>query len=328
MPYLFYALKKGKAIKKYAGFIKNTMLNQSLPAQKQGNKVMVVPGEENGDCTYLMTWDWYQDCYYPTPESTTPTYCDPVVIYNVDYILLHCIPPPGGGSPPLPEPECLGVLNLETGECIVEPVTPCDFVREAAKNPRFKQRVDALTANVTGNTEKVYAINYTTGIPYYAEGAVGVHNVSVGIGAKIDFYGHNHFGTGLAIFSADDMEVLYKLDSANLINNYNSFSFFVATSYGQYVLSIENKTQFQSFLGNFANTTSFNAWVSAYNSLVSDNVSLYGKSNNEAQELAFLEKIASQGIKLFKKDNSGIFKPIKKSTTSQSIVNAPCDEIE
>ncbi len=86
--------------------------------------MVVAPDDGGVNCTYLVTWDWYQDCYYPSPESTTPTYCDPVVVYNVDYILLSCPPPSGGGGGPSPEPdpdpECLGVLLLETGECIIE----------------------------------------------------------------------------------------------------------------------------------------------------------------------------------------------------------------
>ncbi len=247
-------IENGKPVKKYdmhnsiAGKIPNTTSAQKAT----GDKLMVLPPDDE-NC-YFLEWDWYQNCYYQTEDSVTPIYCDPVVVYNVHFIQIDCPPPPGGGGGPSPdpdpEPECLGVLVFETGECIEDPVTPCDFVREAVKNPRFKLRMDSLAANVSGNTEKVYAINYSTNYVKYAQGAVNDPYVSVSIGAAIDFYGHNHFGTGISIFSGPDMSVLYKLDSAGFINNYNSFTFVLATSYGQYILSIEDKTQFKSFLSS------------------------------------------------------------------------------
>lgn len=318
-------IEKGIPTNKYEGFTKNPIFNPNTTSGEANTKVAF---EEN--CLYSMTWDWYQDCYYPSPESTSPTYCDPVVIYNVEYTLISCSQPPinGGGDNPPPIPPCLGVLNLATGECVVTPVTPCDFVREAAKNIKFKQRVDLLVANTSGNTEKVYAVNYTTNIPFYAQGAINDPYVSASIGAPIDFYGHNHFGTGEPIFSAEDMNVLYKLDSANLINDHKAFTFFVSTGYGQYVISIENKTQFQSYIANFATPTTFNAWVIDYQITVNYYFNTFGKSINEAKEIAFLSKIAGQGIKLFKKDSNGIFKPIKKSATSSNVISDPCDNIE
>ncbi|MEJ5993679.1 hypothetical protein WG904_04535 [Pedobacter sp. Du54] len=326
-------IENGKPVKKYdmSNSLQGKLPNVSATQKASEGKVMVLPPPDGYNC-YFLEWDWYQDCYYANEQSTTPISCDPIVVYNVHYIQIDCPPPPGGdgdGGPspdPYPEPECLGILLLETGECIEDPVTPCDFVREAAKNPAFKIRMDSLAANVSGNTEKAYAINYSTHYVQYEEGAVNDPYVSLGIGASIDFYGHNHFGSGLPIFSEHDMQVLYKLDSAGLINNYQSFTFTLATSYGQYVLSIENKTQFQSFLSNnFSSNTAFETWSFSYQDLAAANISTFNKPAGEAWELAFLQKIAGNGIKLFKKDAFGIFMPIKKDSFTLSIINDFCN---
>ncbi len=182
-------IEKGKPVKKYdmQKSISGKIKNSSTAQKPEKNQIMVLPAVD-GNC-YFIEWDWYQDCYYPNEEATVPTYCDPVQVYNVQYVQVPCPPDggdgdgDGGGPSPEPEPQCLGILVFETGECIVDPVTPCDFVREAAKNPKFKQRMDALAANVAGNTEKAYAINYATHYVQYAEGVVNDPYVSLGIGA-------------------------------------------------------------------------------------------------------------------------------------------------
>lgn len=122
----------GKPVKKY-DMLKSTTgkITSSNTTKTGGGKVMVVDvggGSPDQKC-YNVSWDWYQDCYYTSPESEFPYYCDPVVVYNVQYVETPC--PPGNGtgdggggpSPEDPEP-CLGVLIFATGECILDEIVP------------------------------------------------------------------------------------------------------------------------------------------------------------------------------------------------------------
>ncbi|WP_316769426.1 hypothetical protein [Pedobacter frigiditerrae] len=121
----------GKPVKRY-DMLKSVTgkIPATNTAKPTKGKLMVVDGggggggNPPGHC-YVVSWDWYQDCYYSTPESENPYYCDPVVIYNVQYAEIACPPVDGGGGggpsdPPLEPEPCLGVLVFATGECILE----------------------------------------------------------------------------------------------------------------------------------------------------------------------------------------------------------------
>ncbi|SFH35259.1 hypothetical protein [Pedobacter insulae] len=136
-------VENGKAVKRYnlANNVKRGISNLAQSAKPSGSKVMVLPVDPP-DCIYLVTWDWYQDCYYASEEATTPTYCDPVVIYNVESILISCNEPSGGGSGDggSSDPGCPGLIMFETGECVVEEP-------EVTLDSLIKQFCDNLTAD-------------------------------------------------------------------------------------------------------------------------------------------------------------------------------------
>lgn len=121
-------IEQGRPIKKYNMLKSITGQIADLNSSKiSGAKLMVVDdGGGNTESCYFMTWDWYQDCYYATPESEFPYFCDPVVIYNVQYLEVPCpnTGGGGGGGPSNDPSECLGILIFETGECIVDPISP------------------------------------------------------------------------------------------------------------------------------------------------------------------------------------------------------------
>ncbi|MEJ5993683.1 hypothetical protein WG904_04555 [Pedobacter sp. Du54] len=59
------------------------------------------------------------------------------------------------------------------------------------------------------------------------------------------------------------------------------------------MLSIEDKTQFQSFLiRNFSTNKAYDTWANSYQGLITDYNTNYGKTIVEASELAFLAKTA------------------------------------
>lgn len=117
-------IKNGEPVKKYdMRKSKSGNFTPPVKANTQSGKLMVLP-DVNDDHCYFVTYDWYQDCYYQTPESEFPYWCDPVVIYNVNYLEIPCNEDDGGagggdgGS--APDEDCLGVVHFATGECIEE----------------------------------------------------------------------------------------------------------------------------------------------------------------------------------------------------------------
>ena len=74
-------IKNGGPVKKYdMRKSKSGNFTPPVKANTQSGKLMVLP-DVNDDHCYFVTYDWYQDCYYQTPESEFPYYCDPVVIF-------------------------------------------------------------------------------------------------------------------------------------------------------------------------------------------------------------------------------------------------------
>ncbi len=327
-------IENGKAIKKYAGFTKNTTFNQNLQAQKQSNKVAVAPDDGGVNCTYLVTWDWYQDCYYATPESTTPTHCDPVVVYNVDYILLSCPPPSGGGGGPSPEPDpdpeiidCYNPVYFYTAECKEsQPDTPCKHAKKLAKDALFRAKFKLIKDDVSGSVEKAFVFKFSDNSYDLRVGDANSVDVSMSTAADGFFHNHcsgaNHYGS----FGMDDVGAMYDAYANGMMIDTKTFTIGVATAEGTYILKIDDLSAFQTW-----GATNFGTGALSLSTKTSFETSwtflsgIYG--NGKGSELALLSMLESSGLKLFKGDaNLTKWQAIRKNLTN--IINTDCNEIE
>ena len=218
------------------------------------------------------------------------------------------------------ESEC-GCIGGTTGieEC---PENPCDQINNLKNKTFFNNIMNNLRANATGNFEGAYAFK-SDGTSQYAQGANGQHFVSMGITNPIDGYIHNHFAGGDPMFSSGDIELLKVLFDNNKIIDLNTFTMGVTTAQGtEYLLKINDVSQFSAFMNMVGNSTQFNNWSNSYYSKASQYQTINQLSQIAAFEKAFLEEISGKGIQLFKKDNSGNYNPIKES--GGNVVPDPC----
>ena len=318
-------IEKGKAIKKYERFTKNPLYNHNTPAGEPTTKVAF---EEN--CTYLMTWDWYQDCYYPSPESTSPTYCDPVVIYNVEYTLLFCNNPPTGGGPSAnPEiVDCNNPAYFNSAECEeAEPETPCNQAQKLAKDAIFRAKFKDIKDSVSGNVERAYVFKFSDNT--YLPRTGDANSVDPNITSPIDGFFHNHrTNVGhYATFDMDDVGVIYQTYKDGNIIDVNTFVAGIATQYGTYILKIENISQFSTFGENKLKPANISTIWDDYISYISTAMFSWGYNQKEATEYALLKAIEGSGLMLFEgNSNFSNWQAIKKN--NNTVVNTDCNSIE
>lgn len=319
-------IESGKAIKKYTGFIKNIAFSQNLTSQKTlSNTVSVLP--DNPDCTYLITWDWYQDCYYPSPESTTPTYCDPVVVYNVDYILLFCDETGGGGGPAEPEiVDCNNPAYFYTAECEEnQPDTPCKHAKKLTKDALFRGKFKEIQDSVSGTVERAYVFKFSDNSYNLITGTA--NTVDPNITSPVDGFFHNHrtnvghYGT----FDMDDVGYIYQTYNDGNIIDVNTFVSGVATQYGTYILKIANSTQFETFGSeNFTSPTKIADIADKYDDKLAYAMYTLGYDQKKATEYALLKAIEGSGLMLFiGNSNLTSWQAIKES--SNNVINTNCD---
>ena len=325
-------IKNGEPVKKYdmrnsvTGNL-NTLSNNS--SAKRG-KVMVL--NINPNC-YIVTWDWYQDCYYWSGD-TEPYWCDPPVIYNLQTTEVPCPPVDGGdggGGPSDPpvETECLGVLIFETGECIEdeeEAETPCKLAKQLLNNTSFKTNFNKIMSNVSGTVEKGYVFNFSTDT--FTEKIGTANTLDLNITSPVDGWFHNHRENAghYATFYMDDVGFIYQtyVDS-NIVNTQN-FVTGVATQYGTYLIKFNNINQFKSFgEANFSSAAKMEAIRDRFDDEIGIGMFSLGLSQKQATELALLKVLGnSSGLMLFE-GNSNQTKWQARKRNLNEIVNDYCN---
>lgn len=177
---------------------------------------------------------------------------------------------------------------------------PCEKVKAVGKNDKTKALMSDLK-NKTNSTKEVgYILEESSGIitEHYIEGEAGEAGINFSIsGGKIDGYIHSHYTGLLSVFSPDDIFAIAQMYKQGLINNINTFTAGVVTASGtQYMMVIDDPTQFQSFADNLFNGSSFDMnTLNAYSHIYDKIYQI--KTNNLAavNEKNFLNYITTSG---------------------------------
>ena len=180
---------------------------------------------------------------------------------------------------------------------------PCGKADSLINKQAFKDKITELKGKLNLNYETGYyfngagnnSSNYTA-----INGQLNGGSILFNVTTPIDGFLHTHYNGLFTTFSVADLQAIYNLYTNNLINNINSFSATVTTSYGTYTLLVDNINLFSTFGQN--NLTSINniqelegGYDGAFNTF-----QFLGNSAGEARELAFLKIIESSGLKFFK----------------------------
>lgn len=125
-------IENGRPVKRYRMESKGVeQLKSFAPSNGKlsytpGKTMVRPPGEGGGGdppmCTYVISWEWYQDCYYYA-NSNIPYACDEPVVYNVRYTQIGCDDSGGGfggggGVTDPVDPECLDDQVFIDGKCV------------------------------------------------------------------------------------------------------------------------------------------------------------------------------------------------------------------
>lgn len=169
----------------------------------------------------------------------------------------------------VPESECLGDVNPETGECggggsggggypypePPEEVDPCEKIKTIGKDSKTKALFQNLKAKTNSTKEfGEILIDNGSGIDNLpVEGVVGVGGININYsGSQIDGFIHSHFAGLYSIFSPGDLASLSSIYANNGIKNINTFVFgLVTASNTQYIMVIDDPVKFATFAQQF-----------------------------------------------------------------------------
>jgi hypothetical protein len=192
-----------------------------------------------------------------------------------------------------------------------------------SKNFDFKKKFQELSHNTGLNYETGYFFS-KNGTSYnftYIQGLANDPEINFSISGPIDGFIHSHYTGTYSLFSGVDIKTMYTTYQYGMMNNPLSFSIGVTTPQGNsYMVGIEDISMFLSFSSaNFSSQSSFNSLEEFYeNNFIAFTV--YGKTEEEARELAFFETFANSGLQLFKGNSD--FSQFKRITKNNNQVNS------
>ncbi|RZL46029.1 MAG: hypothetical protein EOP00_16270 [Pedobacter sp.] len=327
-------IENGQPVKRYSGLksvASNSNATVATANSSAGNKKVMVRPVEDPHC-YIISWDWYQDCYYETEESTEPYYCDAAVVYNVETVEIPCPPNDGGdgdggGGPSVDPDECLGVLVFATGQCILDPPeTPCTLAKNLLTNGDFKTNFNNIISNVAGSVEKGYTFKFSNNT--FTEKTGTANAIDLNITSPVDGWFHNHRQNAghYATFDMDDVGFIYQTYIDSNIINISNFVTGVATQYGTYLLKIDNINAFKAFgATNFSTGIKIEAIRSKFDDEIGIGIFSLGLDQKKATELALLKVLGStSGLMLFE-GNSNQTKWQARKKVLDEIVNTSCN---
>ncbi len=255
---------------------------------------------------------WTGDCdpYLPEPVSTQ------IIYVGGNGGCTWCIPPPGsggGGGGGGGGTNCNGPFYIENpNPCNPTPPPPpppqpdpCTLANQLAQNQEFKNDMQYLKSRVNDSLE--YGIMYQMN----NAGQMFVESVNLGVPKKLritipspqyaqDGFLHSHYAdtNALPVFSAGDIQAFCELYRTNRMKNPLTFTAGLVTASGtQYLLKIENLTDFNNFANSMAGATDeqFGAsYRDMYKIKPTNTVAL-----NEKKFLQYLQQNHS-GLKLFR----------------------------
>ncbi len=200
---------------------------------------------------------------------------------------------------------------------------PCDLMEVLSKNFDFKKKFQELSHNTGLNYETGYFFS-KNGTSYnftYIQGLANDPEINFSISGPIDGFIHSHYTGTYSLFSGVDIKTMYTTYQYGMMNNPLSFSIGVTTPQGNsYMVGIEDISMFLNFSSaNFSSQSSFNSLEEFYeNNFIAFTV--YGKTEEEARELAFFETFANSGLQLFKGNSD--FSQFKRITKNNYQVNS------
>ncbi|MFN8308166.1 MAG: hypothetical protein U0T79_15450 [Ferruginibacter sp.] len=257
------------------------------------------PNEEG--CEWI-TIEWYWQTYV-NGELVHEEY-----LYSTNELVC----PPGGG----------GNQGGNNGH------NPCSGADSLANNTGFKLKFDTLKLLTASNREHGYIYRNTTANSIEAVGMQGPPD-TLGVDfpsftVPIDGFIHSHFkipGRSLSTFSDFDINEMIKFYSEGRMSNPLTFSAGVVTADStQYLLRIDNLTDFQSFVTKMTGSMKLLYWTRYDQYVQAGNT----KEQNEIGLLKFFSAFGS-AVKLFKgNSNFTNWQPIKLNS-SQEVVPAPCN---
>jgi hypothetical protein len=219
--------------------------------------------------------------------------------------------PPGSGTNPAG-----GIVDqtneIGTNEC-KNPTTPADTTHDPCTqanplktNPKFVKMMDTLQSlkSVAGETTYLMMPDGTEKKQVDAANGGADLNFSMSYFTGSSGFLHNHgAGSGiLSVFSADDIQTLYKIITQGHVSNPTSYTYAMVNQFGQgYLLVVSNLGDFNTWAATYAQSaTGQNLFNSLYNNLVSANNSATTNEDN----LVALLALTGSGLTLMKSNTT------------------------
>jgi hypothetical protein len=336
--------------KKWNGDILSVRISENGTITKTGKRInnvnlksLSLTSATKDNCEYIVTEDYEKICFFSLDgdavwEFLRCTEWEPTGNYSIDEYCYSDTYECDYGSTESCECQLYGIDCEGSDDSGEESPpnsdqnpdpNPCDNADSLESNTEFKEKFEDLKTKTSLTKEYgyLYKSDGYEGIDETPiEGDDGAAGINFDIpDDKIDGFIHSHYTGLLSIFSPDDLYAMAYLYLSDKMVDPNTFTAGVVTADGtQYIIMIDDLTQFQEFASNMVNNSSLSAYASVY-------MYIYGinsGNSNDVNEQKFLQYIQSTntGLKLFKGDTNFDNWIPKKVDDSGNIINNPCQQ--